>query len=359
MFKNQYRDEGYSALDIPTSTALAYVREHAPVVPRDRHDSDAKSDMAPGTLLVVDAACDMPADWLRRRHIAVLPMLIQFGNEQLHDTRDDRVAGELLRRITAPRAAMARSRSLPPEEIRDHLQSWMAPSVDAVVQITLSGNQSKLYLSALSATQWLMVVHNKVRRAIGNRTPFRTWVIDSQTALTGLSVLLAHAVRLRDRGISASDIAVQIQQYRRYVHTLIVPDDVSVMHRRARQRGGRALTRAQYWAARLFNLKPLIYAGAGLMQSVNRIRGHQAAVDHALRLAITHAMRGLLTPTICVSYAGSIDNLRALPSFQSLQAFCERTRIELIASRMSLSGSINLGANALSISFASERFSLS
>ena len=67
MDNSPYDNEGFSALDIPTTAALQYVRETAALAARRAAASRAVATVSPEaarTLLVVDAGCDLPSAWL-------------------------------------------------------------------------------------------------------------------------------------------------------------------------------------------------------------------------------------------------------------------------------------------------------
>ena len=355
-----YDNEGYSALDIPTTAALMYVRETAASASRRAAASqdvvEVSADAA-RTQLVVDAGCDLPSVWLAKHNVAVVPINIEFGDERVRDHGDeaDRIAfvGRLSQRIPPLRISPAR-----PVQIRDYLQTWMTPQIDNVVQLTFAATGSSVYLSSLAASQSLMFIHNKVRRSLGSSGPLRAWVIDSFTGLAGTGVLLSHAVQLRDAGMPANDIATTLENFRRQVRTLLVPDDVGFLYRTLQVEGtqGAGLPRWKLWLARLFDLKPVLLIERGSGGMLVRVRHFDAACNRALSIAAHHVALGLSTSTVCISVAGQVDFLRRLPAFAELSAECKRHRVDMLVTPMSMMGCVKLGPRAISVAFASERF---
>gem|GEM_PF-3667801 len=61
---------------------------------------------------------------------------------------------------------------------------------------------------------------------------------------------------------------------------------------------------------------------------------------------------GLMTNTVCVSYGGELDDLRALPGYASLRQTCEAHGVQLFESVMSLTGMVNVGKGAVTVGFA-------
>ena len=364
MDNSPYDNEGFSALDIPTTAALKYVRETAALAARREAASRAAAKVAPEaarTLLVVDAGCDLPSAWLARNHVAVVPITIERGSERLIDEGFESERLSLAQRLSerargrAPTLAISPAR---PVQIRDYLQTWMTPLIDNVVQMTFAATRSPVYLNSLAASQSLMLIHNKVRRSLGASGPLKAWVIDSFTGLAGFGVLASHAVRLRDSGVPAADIATQLEDFRKQVRTLVVPDDIRFLYRALQEKGaaGDGLPRWKAWLARRLNIKPILIAERGSGGMLTRVNGFNAACDRAFAITTHHLTLGLSTPTVCVSIAGSMESLRTLPAFTTLSAECKRRRIELIVTPMSMTGCVKLGPRAISVAFASERF---
>ena len=358
MYQTRYADEGYSALDIPTSAALAYVRDHAAATRRAAISSRSAQIAAEAArlLIVVDAGCDMPTAWLHNNSIAVVPVDIHYGEQRIRDIRDETQCGEFAHHLRNSRKPALRAAALTPVQIRDHLQSWMGVAVDYVLQLTFAASRSTVHLSSLAAMQSLVLIHNKVRRSMPGRGPLRAWVIDSQNGLTGMAVLLAYAVQLRDRGIAAAQLAPAVQLMRDKLHTLLVPGDLRYLRQAAQRRDGGDLPHWKAALGQVLDISPIIYAGAGDVHPLTRMRGQHRACEAALSRALRHVELGLATPTVCASYAGDVEALIAMPAFDLLNAECKRRGVELVTSTMSMTGCVKLGPGALSVSFASERF---
>ena len=358
VYQTRYQDEGYSALDIPTSAALAYVRDHAAATRRAAMVSRSAQIAAEAArlLIVVDAGCDMPTAWLHNNSIAVVPVDILYGDKRIRDIRDETQCGEFAQTLRNSAMPALRAEPLTPVQIRDQLQSWMGVAVDYVLQLTFAASRSKVHMSSLAAMQSLVLIHNKVRRSMPGRGPLKAWVIDSQSGLTGMAVLLAYAVQLRDRGIATVQITPAVQMMRDKLHTLLVPGDLRYLWQAAQQKHRGELPRWKAALGRALDISPLIYAGAGDIHPLARIKSQHRACEAALARTTRHVELGLAAPTVCVSYAGDVEALIAMPAFDLLNAECKRRGVELITSTMSMTGCVTLGPGALSVSFASERF---
>jgi fatty acid-binding protein DegV len=364
MDRTSYDNEGYSALDVPTTAALQYMRDTAAAAARRAAANRELAEISPNAariLLVVDAGCDMPSNWLAKHNVAVVPVDVARDAEQVRDHGDELDRMQFADRLNGPkeqRPTLLEISPARPVQIRDYLQTWMTPTIDFVVQITFSASRSSVYLSSLAASQSLMLIHNKVRRSLGSSGPLKAWVIDSFTGLAGVGVLVAHAVRLRNSGMPAGEIAMTLENFRKQVRTLIVPDDLGFLFRAVHSKGasGDGMPRWKYWWARFLDLRPVLIAERGTGGMLTRVKSFEGACERVLSIATRHVALGLSTPTVCISVAGDGEALRALPGFGLLSAECKLHRVELLLTPMSMMGCVKLGPGAISVAFASERF---
>jgi DegV family protein with EDD domain len=325
-----------------TSTSNAFVAKATTASDRSR------------TLLVVDAACDMPSEWLAKNGVTVLPITVSVDDWTLLDTHNEFDAMEFFRKDIASRGARASTTPLSPAETRDFVQSNLDLNIDYVLQITIAGGRSKIYLNSLSAMHGLTAAHNRARRGLGNREPFRTWVIDSETGFTGQGVMIAEAVRQLNAGVPAAVVASSMEQLRQRVHTFMVPKDLFYLYSRAKAKGDSSLSWLSYNVARALDVKPIVHAHGGTTAPILKVRGHLEALERIMHVAIDHVKRGLTVPTVCVSYAGNLEDVRTLAVYRELRVACQWHKVELILSTMSMTGGLNVGADAFSIAFACE-----
>ena len=307
------------------------------------------------TLVVVDAACDMPSDWLAENNVVVLPIKLSIDDWDLYDTHNEFDATEFFRKDLSARGSSASTTPLGPVESRDFIQSYLNERIDYVLQVTIAAGRSRIYMNSLAAMSHLTVIHNRVRRAIGNRSPFKTWVVDSETGFTGQAVLLAETVRQLNNGVAAADVAASIEQLRGTVHTLVVPKDLFYLYKRGHEKGDRSLSWLSYTVAQALDIKPIVHAYAGHTEPILKVRGHPEALDRAIAIAADHVARGPTIRTVCASYAGNLEDIRTLASFRLLRDICKRHNVELVFSTMSVTGGINVGVDAFSIAFACDK----
>jgi DegV family protein with EDD domain len=360
MLRTSVLDEGYDALDVNTNIAIAYVQKHRSSIDalRDFDRFAQRSPEATRTLLVVDSACDLPQVWLDQNFVVVMPRVLRLAGNDVPESRSNEQQLQLAELQKRGDDAGAQSFAAAPITMRDELQRRMTPDTQSVLFICASARRSKVFVSALAATQSLVLIHNKVRKSVGASSSLRAWVVDSNSAFSGLGVVLAHAAMLREQGVLADSIAVTLNTFRQTVHTLLVPHDLAYGARAARDIERQSVPRWKLVLASLLNVKPILHANADQVRSYARVRGHANALNQVFALASELVMRGALdTPFIAVSYCGRLDEIEALTEYVTLRTLCSRHRVTLAIAPMSATSSMMLGPRALSLSFASRQFS--
>jgi DegV family protein with EDD domain len=359
MLRTSVLDEGYDALDVNTNVAIAYVQKHRTSIDELRRvDRVAqRSPEAERTLLVVDSACDLPQAWLDQNFVVVMPRALRMAGKDVRENR----GGELLQQLADLQQrgedTGTQSMAATPVAMRDEMQRHMTPATQSVLFLATSARRSKVFVTALSATQSLVLIHNKVRRSMGASSSLRAWVVDSTNAFGGLGVLLAHAVMLREQGVMPDSIAVTLSSFRHTIHTLIVPNDLAYVARTARNVERQSVPGWKLSIATLFNIKPILHLNADQVSSFGRVRGHAAAANRVLSRLCELVSRGALdTPLIAMSYCGRLDEVEALQEYATLRTLCSRHRVTLALAPMSVTSAMMLGPRALTVSFASRQF---
>ena len=165
----------------------------------------------------------------------MLPIKAAVDDWELLDTHNEFDAMEFFRKDLAARGVRAPTTLLSSAETREFIQSNLTNSIDYVLQVTIAAGRSNTYMNSLSAIHALTAAHNRVRRGIGNRAPFKTWVVDSETGFTGQGVMAFEANRQLNAGISAPRVAALMEQICHQLHTFMVPKDLFYLYKRAQK----------------------------------------------------------------------------------------------------------------------------
>ena len=312
----------------------------------------AQIALAKRTLLVTDAASDLPSDWRTKAGVLLLPIKLRNGEISRIDDGDEAAAARFavkhLAQFSGPTHTLAASVDTTGELISQHGTN----DTDFVLQIAMSSTRSNGYANSLTAAQKLMVQSARERRRAGNTRPFKMWVVDSGALFNGHGVLIAECVRLLQENVALPQIVQQVDALRRRVQTLIVPRNLKLFHRCA------ALDEApvSHWfsrnVGRLFDRLPVALASGDEVRVMSTQSGFTAAANAALNQAIACVEGGLDAPFVCASYAGDIADLHHIDAVGKLIATCDQLGVALLTSTMSMTNAAMLGAGSVLISFA-------
>ena len=332
----------------------------APVTPDTDTETETEveppdTDLHQRTLLVTDAASDLPADWRAREGVLLLPIKLSNGDASRLDNGDEAEALHFAQKHLARFAGKTRTLAPSVSTTGDLITQQVRASTDFCLQIAMSSLRSNCYANSLTAAQKLMVQCSRDRRRAGITRPFKMWVVDSSAAFNGHGVLIAECARLLHANVPLQQAVQQVDALRRVVKTLVVPHDVARFHRSV------ALPEAPVsrWFSRnvgqLFDRMPVAVASADELRVIGTQSGFSAAMNVAFKHASRSVEAGLEAPFVCASYAGDIAQLRHIDAFVKLSAVCAKRGVTLLTGPMSMTNAVTLGAGSVLISMASRR----
>ncbi len=304
--------------------------------------------------IVVDSGCDLPAEYIQRHNITLLPITARIGDAVLADHRDEQATLAFLNSQVAERAAEAETTPFSVQQIRDLFLDKLVIDYDHVFCLTISSTRSAVYANAMQASFAILNDYKPARHAAGHNSPFALRVIDSQNLFSAQAVSASEAVRLRDQGLNLQQIRERLDYLIPHVHGYLVPRDLYYMRARARHKGDRSVSLFSAALGSALDIKPVIHSRAGQTAPTAKIKGFEPACERLFAFARSRINAGLLTPTLCVSYGGELAELHQLPGYAQLQAECKNHGVELLETVMSLTGMINVGKGAMTLAFADD-----
>jgi DegV family protein with EDD domain len=304
--------------------------------------------------LVVDSACDLPLEYLQQHEITVLPITVRIGDAVLADHRDEQATLEFLHAHVAERGAEAETMPFTVEQIHDLFIQRLVIDYDYVFCMTITKTRSPIHDNAMQASFSILNEYKAVRAAAGNPTPFALRVVDTQNLFAAQGITAVEAVRLRAAGEGAPKIRARLENLALHTHGYLIPRDLYYIRNRARKKGDRSVSLLSAALGTALDIKPVLHGYRGETGPVAKIKGFEPAVEKLFEFTIKRIEAGLMTPTVCLSYGGELDEMRALPGYQNLRHACSANNIELFESVMSLTGMVNVGKGALVVGFASE-----
>lgn len=237
--------------------------------------------MSLSTALVTDSTCDIPADLIERYGIFVVPQIIHWGSEVLHDRVD--LQPEAFYRRLAARGEFPFTSEPSVQDFVKAYQKAIARGVGQIVVVTVSSAISKTYQAACEAT---------------GAVEAPVLVVDSKGLSLGLGWQVLAAARLGVTGGGARAMVEKMDQVRRSLSMIACLDTFEYL-----RRGGRAGNVA-WLAGALLDIKPLVHFNhaSGKVESYARVRTRTRAIEalytgffdrvdrsKPLRLAVLHS----------------------------------------------------------------------
>lgn len=192
--------------------------------------------MANRIAIVTDSTCDLPADWIKKYQITVVPMTLIFGNETFLDGIQI-TAGEFYERLS--KKPIHPSTSQPsPEIFLEVFKKAAAEGAEAIVALVISSAMSGTYASALQASKQMTIpVH----------------VYDSLNNSMGLGWQVMAAARAREQVGDVQAMLAAAQKVRESMVYYISLDTIEFLAKGGRIGGAMSLANS------VLKIKPLIY----------------------------------------------------------------------------------------------------
>ncbi|MEO5565391.1 MAG: DegV family protein [Luteimonas sp.] len=304
--------------------------------------------------LVVDSACDLPGGYFSQHGITLLPVTVHIGEDVLVDLRDERETLGYLATHIAERGADAETTAFSVQQIQALFLGRLVKDYDYVFCLTTTRTRSPIYDNATQASFAILNEYRPIRAASGHDTPFALRVVDSQNVFAGQGVTAVEAVRLIEAGEGAAKIRARLEYLALHTHAYLVADDLHYLRARTRKRGDRSVSLLSATLGSALDIKPVLHCNRGETGPVAKIKGLENACQRLFEFASERVRKGLMTPTMCVSYGGELDAMRAMPGYEAFRATCAEHNIELFETVMGLTGMVNVGKGALVVGFAAE-----
>ena len=210
--------------------------------------------------IITDSACDLPKAMLAQLDVTSTPLHVLFKGQNLPDSVD-----EGLKEIyDGLRAGEATSTSAANPE------GWtavMEPALQAgqdVLVLAFSSGLSTTYQSAVIAAQDL-----------GEKYPQRhIRVVDTGCAALGQGLLVWHACKMRDAGLSLDELTAWCEENKYHLCHWFTVNDLMFL-----KRGGR-ISAATAVVGTMLQIKPVLHVDDnGKLVSMEKARGRKASIE--------------------------------------------------------------------------------
>lgn len=232
---------------------------------------------------IIDSASDILPEEAKASGVICLPLLVRFGEQEYRDSVDlshKDFYEKLIESDTLPTTSQ-----LPPAAFEDAYKDIVSAGDTAVV-ITVSSRLSGTYQSAALAAQ---EYENQV------------FVVDSESATIGERILLLRGLELCRQGLSAREIAAQLDIEKKSIRLMALLDTLEYL-----KKGGR-ISAVTALAGGLLSIKPVVAVEDGLVVQVGKARGSKQG-NNLLRQMVKESGIDFGKP-YALAYSGLSDAL--------------------------------------------------
>ena len=239
--------------------------------------------------IIVDSTADFSAAEIEKRQITCVPMTIAFGEEQYTDGIDltkEEFFVKLMNEKEFPKTSQPS-----PAKFAECFEA-AKENGDDVVAILISSALSGTVQSAILAKD--MAEHDGV------------YIVDSKSATLGIRLLVDRAVRMRDQGKSAKEIADVLEELKSRIRLFAGLDTLEYL-----QKGGRISS-----IGRLAGIKPIITID---QDGKVAVRGKQRGNKNVFRQIIKYVEADMPDENYSVYFLYSADKKNCISFIQTLQ----------------------------------------
>lgn len=210
--------------------------------------------------IVVDSTCDIPKAERDALGLIMVPLTINFEDGSFKDGVDI-TNSEFYERLSKA-SRLPTTSQVNPGEFEDVFREIITDTEDDIVCICMSANLSGTYNSALSAAD--IVAADRIH------------CVDSSSASFGSYLVIKEAVRMRDRGMPAQEIAVKSRDIAGRLRIIAMVDTLKYLRMGGRLSGVAAII------GELLGIHPIIRISQGIIEVVGKARGQKASLQALL-----------------------------------------------------------------------------
>ena len=227
--------------------------------------------------IVTDSLSDITGDLIDELGVNVVSVYVRFG-EQVYRDRVEMTTEEFYYRLVHS-DILPTTTQPPPGDFLD-VYNKLAQETDEILVVTLSSKLSGTYESAAQA-----------KRMFEGKC--RIEVIDSQTVIMGLGLIIVAASKAAKAGANLDELVALVRGAMPRAHPIMSFDTLKYL-----AKGGR-IGKAQGLLGSLLSVKPILTVRDGEVYPVTRVRSRAAGIDYLYKyvagfpkieeLAVEHA----------------------------------------------------------------------
>ena len=232
--------------------------------------------------IILDSTTDVAPELKGR--FEVIPLPIFFGEEKYYDGVNLTHA-QFYEKLAAGKDLPTTSQATPFEY--ENVYKKVTEAGDSAVVLTLSKKLSGTYQSAVIAAE---------------KFKGKIYVVDSDTVTISAGILAEYALGLSEKGLSAKEIASEIDKEKKNVRLVAMVDTLEYL-----KRGGR-ISKTVAFAGELLNFKPVVSVEDGEVKLLGKARGAKQG-NNLLEKEIEKAGGVNYDMPLLLGYSGTDDGI--------------------------------------------------
>lgn len=218
-------------------------------------------------VIIVNSTVDVPKKWLEERNVPVVPLKYTIDGETYTDM-EGLSAKEFFAKLREGK--MSSTSQVNPEEAVNLLEPYVRDGKD-ILHLGFSSGLSGTFNSMRIAGEML---EEKYPGA-------RVIVIDTLCACLGEAILLHHALKQKEKGMTIDELAQWVEDNKLHVCHNVTVDDLNHLHR-----GGR-ISKTTAVLGTLVQIKPIIHMdNNGKLQVIGKERGRKKSLNKIVDMAV-------------------------------------------------------------------------
>lgn len=275
--------------------------------------------------IITDSGCDIVPEVAGEWNVEILPIKTRFGEEEYLDGVT--MSHEAFFEKLIESEKMPTTSQVPPFEYEAKYEEIKAAG-DTAVCITLSSKLSGCYQSANIALEDYADIIT---------------VVDSNNVCVGQRILVELAVKLRDEGKSAPEIATELNEAKKHIRLIALLDTLEYL-----KKGGRISATAAM-AGSLLSIKPVIAIEDGEVAVLGKARGSRNG-NNMLKEMVKNAGGINFGMPLCLAYSGLSDALLQKYMADSKELY-DMPAEELPVSSIGCAIGTHIGPGAIAVAF--------
>lgn len=308
--------------------------------------------------IVIDSACDLPQAYIEEHKLEIMPINLVIGDEIFIDERDPDETIKFYKRYAEEKNLEGETQPFSVDQITRLFLDELVLKYERVLVIAIASSRSLIFENATKASFAILSGYKQKRAKAGVEGSFALRVVDSKTLFTGEAVLVQETIRMmKEDNVPFDRLRPTVEALSKHVHAYLVPNDLHYLRKAGRARGDRSVSWLSYTLGTALDIKPIVKAYRGDTYPIKKISGFETAVNDRFDFARSAIEKGLLSKTICMSYAGNPDVIRNMAGYKLLKQVADKHGVKLMLSVMSTTAGINVGPGAFALGLISDKMS--